>query len=311
MNHSQKIAVFHSLHNEAVLISKNLLRDEFLLIECLQKIDEKKVYRFMGFKSLFQYGTIALKLDANRAYTFIQVSRKAAKLAKFQEALKNGLSLSKAKRITSVITTSNEEHWVGLAKTLPQKILERAVCKVNPRSAVEEGTRFISEDTLEFKAAISIDTENLIKRAQDLLCQSSEKPVSFDETLKQMAQIFLEKKDPVRKAQRVLSRRIRTSQKNLILKLNTPTKPPQNLRPSASKNSAQDSRIRKPLMAQLKHQVNLRDQGRCQEPNCSDGRWVDVHHVKAISEGGENILENLITLCRGHHQMEHDTRNLL
>ena len=111
MNQKQ-IQDIHSLHHEAVLISKNLHRQEFLMIEILQRIDDQKVYRFLGFKSLFQYATLALKLSESRAYTFILVSRKASKLSKMHEALKTGaLGLSQAKRITSVISKDNEEHW--------------------------------------------------------------------------------------------------------------------------------------------------------------------------------------------------------
>jgi 5-methylcytosine-specific restriction endonuclease McrA len=288
---------FHALHNEAIIISKNLARNEFLLIEVLQKIDERKVYRAIGFKSLFQYATVALKLDANRAYTFIQVARKAARLSEFQSALKQGLSLSKAKRVTSVITKENEGHWIDLAKRLPQKLLERAVCKVNPRSSVEEGTRFVSENTLEFRAAISVETENLIKRVQDVLSQSKQAAVGFDEALRKMADTFLDKNDPVRKAQRILSKQVKMTVNDAFQE--------QNSRPAISKNSAQDLRTRKSLTNQLKHQVHLRDQGKCQETNCEDARWIDIHHIRPVSEGGDNILENLITLCRVHHQGQH------
>src|ERR1700722_13053290 len=169
----------HSLHQEAIQISENLIKDEFLMIEILQRIDQKKVYKYLGFKSLFQYATIALKLSESRAYTFILVSRKAANLSKFQDALRSGLNISQAKRITSVISTENQEHWLKLAKTLNQRSLERAVAKVNPKSAVEEGLRIISEDTLEFRAAVTLNTEKLIKRVQDLLSQSEGRAVSY------------------------------------------------------------------------------------------------------------------------------------
>jgi hypothetical protein len=308
------IPEFQILHREAVEISKSLHRQEFLMIEILQRIDAKKVYRLLGYKSLYQYSTIALNLSNGRAYNFIQVSRKAAGLSRLQQALKSGeISLSKAKRISSVISKDNEEHWLKLSKNLSQRSLERAVAKVNPKSSVQEGAHFVSENVLEFRAAISEETEKMIKRVQDLLCQSKGGVASFDETLREMAKLYLDKKDPLVRAQKALSNAIKkedTSEslnKNLIL----------------GKDSPQRPAGRKPLSQKLKNQILVRDQGRCQgeavsvvgingdteisrdSDICGDSRWLDVHHITPVSRGGKNILENLVTLCRGHHTLKH------
>jgi hypothetical protein len=305
---------FQILHREAVEISKSLHRQEFLMIEILQKIDAKKIYRLLGYKSLFQYSTIALKLSSGRAYNFIQVARKAAGLSRFQEALRKGaISLSKAKRISSVVNNENEEHWLKLSKNLSQRSLERAVAKFNPRSSVQEGTHFVSESVLEFRAAILEDTEKMIKRAQDILCQLKGGVATFDETLREMAKMYLEKKDPVVRAQRTLSKAIKKENTSESLREKS----------MAKKDSPQRPAGRKPLPQKLKNQVLIRDQGQCQERDfldesttsdteisrdsniCGDSRWLDVHHIIPVSRGGKNTLENLVTLCRGHHALEH------
>jgi HNH endonuclease len=292
---------FKLLHREAVEISKNLHHQEYLMVEVLQKIDEKKVYRTLGFKSLYQYTTVALRLSPGRAYNFIQVSRKARNLSRFQEALKKGeITLSKAKRVTSVINEENEKEWIDLSKNLSQRNLERAVAKVNPRSSVEEGTRFVSESLLELKAAISLDTDQILKRVQDLLCQSKGGVASMDEAFRAMGQLYLKMNDPVIKAQRVLSKKIKGEHS----KQNIQEIKDQGISETI-KNSPQRLVNRKPLAQYLKHQVNLRDQGKCQDPTCEDRRWIDMHHIIPVSQGGQNILENLITLCSGHHALEH------
>ncbi|MBI2605974.1 MAG: HNH endonuclease [Deltaproteobacteria bacterium] len=38
---------------------------------------------------------------------------------------------------------------------------------------------------------------------------------------------------------------------------------------------------------------------------CEQKRWLQVHHIKPVSLGGGNTLENLTTLCSGHHRMRH------
>ena len=50
--------------------------------------------------------------------------------------------------------------------------------------------------------------------------------------------------------------------------------------------------------------LKIRDQG-CHFPGCTQGRYVDAHHVRHWCDGGETSLDNLITLCRYHHRLLH------
>ena len=48
-----------------------------------------------------------------------------------------------------------------------------------------------------------------------------------------------------------------------------------------------------------------RDQG-CSFPGCTHRRYVDAHHVRHWSEGGETSLENTALLCSSHHRLVHE-----
>ncbi len=319
----ENISQISILHKEALRIAGELRRNEYLMIEVLQKIDHHKIYRYMGFKSLFQYAVYGLKLSENRAYNFILISRKASKIDRFQQALRESeISLSQARRLSAVVTKTNSEEWIKKAKTLSQRGLERAVAKENPKTLIQEGTRFISENILELKAALGADTERLVSRVQDLLSQTLGRAASWDETLKAMAKLYIERKDPVVKASRCLRKSIKDQiqgedkEKSYegtlsVAKEDSPdeTKSQSQV---ASKDLAQRQAFsrtraaaRTPAPAQLKHQVNLRDKGKCRIEGCGDSRWTDMHHLIPVHKGGPNTLENLITLCRSHHQMEH------
>ena len=39
--------------------------------------------------------------------------------------------------------------------------------------------------------------------------------------------------------------------------------------------------------------------------------WTDAHHLKHWADGGENVMDNLILLCRRHHRMVHEEGWLL
>ena len=67
---------------------------------------------------------------------------------------------------------------------------------------------------------------------------------------------------------------------------------------------------RKPIAAKTKHHLNLRDQGRCMHQDshgnrCEQTRWLDRHHLIPVSRGGGNSVENLVTVCGFHHELQH------
>ena len=55
----------------------------------------------------------------------------------------------------------------------------------------------------------------------------------------------------------------------------------------------------------IKKALWARDKG-CAFPGCSHKRFVDAHHVKHWSVGGETSLENLMLLCSSHHRLVHE-----
>lgn len=57
--------------------------------------------------------------------------------------------------------------------------------------------------------------------------------------------------------------------------------------------------------AAIKRAVWARDRG-CRFPGCGRKRYVDAHHVKHWSAGGETSLDNLMLLCPEHHRLVHE-----
>jgi predicted restriction endonuclease len=47
--------------------------------------------------------------------------------------------------------------------------------------------------------------------------------------------------------------------------------------------------------------VRKRDHYRCQVIDCNDKRYLSVHHIVPREHGGEDNEENLVLLCRKHH----------
>jgi len=55
----------------------------------------------------------------------------------------------------------------------------------------------------------------------------------------------------------------------------------------------------------VRRQVMRRDQGRCHVPGCRSTLFLDLHHIRARSEGGPHDADNLIALCGAHHRAHH------
>jgi len=55
----------------------------------------------------------------------------------------------------------------------------------------------------------------------------------------------------------------------------------------------------------LRRALKHRDGG-CRFPGCTAKRFVDGHHIRHWSDGGETKLDNLVLLCRTHHRLVHE-----
>ena len=55
----------------------------------------------------------------------------------------------------------------------------------------------------------------------------------------------------------------------------------------------------------LRRALRSRDGG-CAFPGCSNHRYVDAHHNRHWTDGGETRLDNLVLLCRHHHRCVHE-----
>ncbi|MBW3549022.1 MAG: HNH endonuclease [Actinobacteria bacterium] len=55
----------------------------------------------------------------------------------------------------------------------------------------------------------------------------------------------------------------------------------------------------------LRRALASRDGG-CRVPGCTSRRFVDGHHIRHWSRGGDTSLPNLVSLCRAHHRALHE-----
>ncbi len=193
------------LHEQALSISKNFRSLESELIDILQRIEEARVHLEMGYPSLFEYATKELKLSEGNAYAFTRISRKAKEVPQLKEEIKSGaITVSNAKQILPVLTVTNQNEWIEKAKSLSKRELEREVVRENPESARKEFVRVVQANRVSIKIEISDTCLEKLKRAQTLLSSHRRKNATIEETFEQSLDLFLDKKDPLKKAFRAL-----------------------------------------------------------------------------------------------------------
>jgi len=55
----------------------------------------------------------------------------------------------------------------------------------------------------------------------------------------------------------------------------------------------------------MRHALKARDKN-CRFPGCTHQHFIDGHHIKHWSDGGETSLDNLVQLCSFHHRLVHE-----
>jgi hypothetical protein len=281
---------FQEIHQKAVEAAQRFKKAEADLISILQEVESSKTFFKLGYTSLFQYVVQSLQLSESVASNFITVSRKAKEFPALQAAIDEGkITVSKARKVTAVLTPENQKEWVDKAIELSQKKLEEQVAVVAPETKIQNGVKPVAENLSQLKVGISKELEEKLKRVQDLESQRTRRAVKLSETLEALVDLYLEKKDPVKKAERVLKRDADACVARHVDRV--------------------DQSDNGPIPAKTKHQVTFRDGCQCTHTEngkrCENRRWLDVHHIILRSQGGTNALENLRTLCSAHHRMEH------
>jgi len=301
-----------SIHERALYIAGQFKKFHTELIDIIQEVDSKKAFYERECTSTFDYCVKFLKLSDNISLDLIAIARKAKTVPDLKKAIQEEvITISKARRLTSVITQDNSSHWIGLAQTLSKDKLEKEIAKVNPQILTQEKSKYVAENRLKLELGVSEEIMGDLKRAQEILSQKQKRNISFEGAIGEVLKDFLKREDPVKKAKRSLIK----IKKETVQSLGA--MPRENeIRAETNSSLLGPGRVqlatarRIPFKAQLKHEINLRDDSQCtyvdlNNQRCLERKWLQFHHIEPVKNGGPNNLENLTTLCYGHHKMEH------
>lgn len=154
------------------------------------------------------------------------------------------------------------------------RAIKRIVRSLNPNS-FQELIQSISETLTEYRFAADHELSQKLERLKNVLCAGT-----LEQLVRKMADVTLQKYDPLKKAER-------------------------NLKVAKRRNASTTSQVKRSrhIPAHVRHAVWLRDQGRCTFPGCGSEYGLELDHVILFCHGGENTVENLRLRCHAHNQL--------
>jgi hypothetical protein len=200
------------LHARALRLSREHRELEAKLCECLREIDETKLFKKLGWPSLFIYATRELGLTEAIAYAFISVARKSREIPELKVAIEEKtLSVAKASRMVSGLNLENAGELIDFAKTRSTRELEAELARRNPERPRRDCIRPVDGDSVELRAYLPKSAKLKLERVTALLAQKG-KPTNLASVIESALDEYLKHRDPIEKARRAEARAARRCQ---------------------------------------------------------------------------------------------------
>ncbi len=327
-------SVGHLSNHELLARVKSLAQGEreatAALIAHLAELGERRLYLAEGCSSLFTYCTQVLHLSEHAAYGRIQAARVVRRFPVILEMLEDGsLNLTSVGLLATHLTQDNYRELLDMARHKSKRQVEELLALLHPQPPVASAVRRLP--TAPHTAAAppppddvtaSLLTDDGQHATADLPPPAPTPPrarpavvtpmapqrykVQFTasaETVEklQLAQALLRHQIPDGDPAAIIDRALTALLENLTKQKLAATD-----RPRGSSGTAPRSRH---IPAAVRRAVWLRDGGRCafvsrQGRRCTEGSFLEFHHVAPYAAGGGPTVDNIQLRCRAHNGYE-------
>ncbi len=320
-NNIQKIQSARNAHEKLVILLEKMRKYEQSALLVFSEILHQKLYEQLGYSSMHNYATDALKIPRSTAFHYISLTKKLEALPETRKAVESGeLGWTKAKEVVKVATLETENQWVAEAKKstrvdfiekakqakqiakneskqqpdlIPVESLPKAEPKVSTSLSlsVEQMERFNALiEKMRKQGETGTREELLIKALTDSTSEKSTRVESAPST-----QIVIRHCPDCGKAETGAGE---ISQNDLE-------------KAYCDASVLENGRNKSTIKPSVRREVLSRDNHTCQGKGCSSKRYLEVHHKVPRSAGGSNDESNLITLCSACHSFVHNRRSNL
>jgi len=250
-------------------------------IVLLKEVRKRKMALEMGYSNLLEFCVGELGLTRDQALKRSQAAATVAKEPVFLDMLKKDeTSVSSLSLIAPKLTEKTQEEIRAFVPCKTKREVEAFVSTLN-----RDGTREDRPQTI--KVVLDVEPEVLEKlhRARKLL-KKNKAHVSNEDILKEALDLLLDKKDPVRKAERAAKRE---APKKSDAPVHTPKKRTRYI-PMARRHDL--------YSGPTKQCDYMSPTGR----QCQEKHGLEIDHIHMFSQGGTHSPENLRLLCPTHNK---------
>ncbi len=284
----------------------------------------RRLFRALGFASIHIYAQEALGFSRSKTYEFIRLAEALGKLPGLKAKIESGeLAWTKAREVVKVATPETEKQWLEMASEKSRRELEKEVVMSRARRDRSKSSRgqaeLLKPDgkvppeaapvqalTLRFEAMQRARFDSMIEKLMKRFHCSRE------QALLMALESFVESGEE--------STRVDGGSTYQVIVKHCPACEIKSIgpeqRPLNGAESAQidcDSKVLEPgrrnrqsIPPARRRAVLIRDGHRCRAKGCTSTSFLEVHHWRARSRGGDNSLGNLITLCSSCHRYLHE-----
>ena len=308
------------------------------LLELIREFDERRCWEEQGFRSCVEWLNFHCGLGPGAAREHLRVAHALPDLQRIRDAFADGrLSYSKVRAMTRVATPDNEGFLMMVARHGTANHVERLVSQyrrtlrlqhpdtVNDLYLAREVTYHYDDDgCLVIKGRMPADQGELVVKALEMAMETTydaaeDLPVAARraDALCEIAETYLGHPEHSGSTADRYQVVVHTQAGNTAQLENGPCVSAETLervscdccvteieenRHGEALNIGRRSRTIPPAMRRA---LKARDGG-CRFPGCMNHKFVDGHHIRHWSKGGETSLDNLVLLCRHHHHLVHE-----
>jgi hypothetical protein len=326
----QAVALHRNFLNAMEGLRRELVRSMFYL----QIIGERKVYRTLGFASIYDYAARTVGLSKDQTKAFLRLGARLSELPLMQKALSDGsISWRKADILVGEADRDCEASLIEAAKELsevelkdflegekrPSPGADAGGCRpdhTRPRSGKRR--RPVLPETLPPSSLLrpAHETQHVLFKLtpeqytrwagllarlkinkEDALIQGLEALVAGDGTGAGDGYLLIIQQCPVCETARLQNTR------------GSFEAPPALLAAARCDGIIEDeetTRRRRIVPPRVRRKVLKRDDYRCTAQGCSHTNSLEMHHRAPTSHGGRSTEDNLVTLCLQCHRRLHE-----
>ena len=273
----------------------------------------------LGFGSFHEYAEARLGLSARMEYARVRVVEALADLPLTCEALAaGGISYSAVRELSRVMTAANEAVWLAHVGASSVRAIERQVAGLEPGALPGD-----EPDPAEARRLVHFEltpaTQALLCEVRKMLHKQAGATLDDDTFMDQLLRLAAAGADrkpgtpSYQIAIGVCARCERVTQDGGGKVFDIDPKLLEVALCDASVVALQhpDAPVSRTIPPARRAAALRRARGCCEAPGCRAAMWVDVHHWRFWSHGGDHGLGNLIVLCSAHHRAVHDGQLLI